>query len=73
MSRVRCPICNQLFESEQAQSLPFCSERCRLIDLSRWLDEKYALPIERTGIANPTNCPATCRTTNPDPPTAVAC
>jgi endogenous inhibitor of DNA gyrase (YacG/DUF329 family) len=23
---------------------PFCSERCRLIDLGRWLDEAYGLP-----------------------------
>jgi endogenous inhibitor of DNA gyrase (YacG/DUF329 family) len=23
---------------------PFCSERCRLVDLGRWLDEAYALP-----------------------------
>lgn len=23
---------------------PFCSERCRLIDLGAWLDEKYSIP-----------------------------
>ncbi len=57
MSRIRCPICNQLFESDQAQSLPFCGERCRQIDLSRWLDEKYALPFERTGDRNPEELP----------------
>jgi len=27
--------------------MPFCSDRCRLIDLGRWLDEKQGLPIER--------------------------
>lgn len=26
--------------------MPFCSERCKLIDLGRWLDEGYALPHE---------------------------
>jgi endogenous inhibitor of DNA gyrase (YacG/DUF329 family) len=26
---------------------PFCSDRCRQIDLGRWFDEKYILPIER--------------------------
>jgi endogenous inhibitor of DNA gyrase (YacG/DUF329 family) len=26
--------------------MPFCSERCRLIDLGRWLDEEQGLPIE---------------------------
>jgi endogenous inhibitor of DNA gyrase (YacG/DUF329 family) len=25
---------------------PFCSPRCRLIDLGRWLGERYALPGE---------------------------
>jgi endogenous inhibitor of DNA gyrase (YacG/DUF329 family) len=25
---------------------PFCSARCRKIDLGRWLDEKYAVPAE---------------------------
>jgi len=24
--------------------MPFCSERCRTIDLGRWLDEGYSLP-----------------------------
>jgi len=26
--------------------MPFCSERCRLIDLGRWLDEENRLPID---------------------------
>jgi uncharacterized protein len=26
--------------------MPFCSQRCRMIDLGRWLDEKQGLPIE---------------------------
>jgi hypothetical protein len=26
--------------------MPFCSERCRSIDLGRWLDERYGLPAE---------------------------
>jgi uncharacterized protein len=25
---------------------PFCSARCRKIDLGRWLGEKYAIPAE---------------------------
>jgi uncharacterized protein len=25
---------------------PFCSERCRLLDLGRWLDEEYRVPAE---------------------------
>ena len=26
--------------------MPFCSERCRLVDLGRWLDERHGMPIE---------------------------
>ncbi len=26
--------------------MPFCSERCRLLDLGRWLEEKHGLPAE---------------------------
>ena len=29
--------------------MPFCSERCRLIDLGRWLDEGYGMAIEPGG------------------------
>jgi endogenous inhibitor of DNA gyrase (YacG/DUF329 family) len=35
-----------MFDSEQTAAMPFCSERCRLIDLGRWLEEKQGLPVE---------------------------
>ncbi len=39
---MKCPICGREFEPENAEtSLPFCSDRCKTIDLGRWLDEKY--------------------------------
>ncbi len=47
MSLIRCPICDKSFEAEQSAALPFCSDRCRRIDLGRWLDERYTLPVER--------------------------
>jgi uncharacterized protein len=37
----RCPICKQ--PTEMAYR-PFCSARCRDIDLSRWLRGGYAIP-----------------------------
>ena len=43
MSLVRCPICEKLFDPDNSPAMPFCSERCRLTDLSRWLDERYTL------------------------------
>jgi uncharacterized protein len=48
---MRCPICkrevNQTPDAspEIASFLPFCSERCKLIDLGRWLSDKYQIPV----------------------------
>ncbi len=47
MSVLRCPVCGREFESEQSPALPFCSHRCRLIDLGRWLREEQGLTVER--------------------------
>ena len=42
---MRCPICEREFDPASPTSArPFCSERCRLIDLGRWLGEDYAVP-----------------------------
>ncbi len=43
----RCPIC----EGERAplaenKSFPFCSARCKMVDLGRWLGEEYFIPDE---------------------------
>ena len=46
MPSCRCPICQKLFESEQSPAMPFCSDRCRWVDLARWLDEDYGLVRE---------------------------
>lgn len=56
MIRVRCPICDSVMEGESTSSwpdFPFCSSRCRLIDLGRWLDEGYRLPAESADAAPP--------------------
>ena len=31
------------------RAFPFCSERCRLLDLGKWLDGEYRVPGERAG------------------------
>lgn len=41
---MRCPICNAEIAVTQSATLPFCSERCRTLDLGRWLDEGYWMP-----------------------------
>jgi endogenous inhibitor of DNA gyrase (YacG/DUF329 family) len=47
MIRGRCPICGKAFEVASIDDLPgfpFCSDRCKLIDLGRWIDGAYAIP-----------------------------
>ncbi|MBN1588652.1 MAG: DNA gyrase inhibitor YacG [Pirellulales bacterium] len=46
MSILLCSICRRPFDPEQSRFMPFCSERCRRIDLNRWLDEAYGLPYD---------------------------
>lgn len=44
----KCPICKKsvTLPAEGEKSLfPFCSERCKLIDLARWLDGAYQIPV----------------------------
>ena len=44
---VKCPTCQKPVEwSEESPFRPFCSERCRLIDLGEWASEKHAIPGE---------------------------
>jgi len=47
MIRGRCPICGKPYAIERIDDqpgFPFCSERCKLIDLGRWIDGNYAIP-----------------------------
>ena len=42
-----CPICKRPVPPEaENRNRPFCSERCRLVDLGRWLSGDYAVPAE---------------------------
>lgn len=43
---MRCPTCERTFDPAESTALPFCSSRCRQIDLGRWLDEKYHVPVD---------------------------
>ena len=44
---VKCPTCHRPVEwSESSAYRPFCSDRCRLIDLGAWLTEQHAIPDE---------------------------
>jgi uncharacterized protein len=42
---VTCPTCNSPVEwGPQSPSRPFCSERCKLIDLGAWAAEAHSIP-----------------------------
>ena len=46
---VPCPLCKQksVFTKEKLPAwFPFCSERCKLIDLGEWAAEKYRVPVK---------------------------
>jgi endogenous inhibitor of DNA gyrase (YacG/DUF329 family) len=45
MKRWKCPICRRPVPPGN-DDFPFCSERCRLVDLGNWASEKYAIPAE---------------------------
>ena len=38
-----CPICKTRVDSETNKEFPFCSDRCRLLDLGAWSSEKYVV------------------------------
>lgn len=46
---LRCAYCGTTFDRALTTAMPFCSERCRSIDLGNWLDESYGLPYEGEG------------------------
>ena len=46
MTILVCPNCRRKFDSDSTEAMPFCSSRCKLIDLGRWLNEEYRLPVD---------------------------
>jgi len=58
---MRCPICKKPVEeprpkaggSVQKSTFPFCSERCKLIDLGRWMDGAYRLGPDEEDLSSP--------------------
>ncbi len=46
MPRFECPLCQTVLSverNEDAPFRPFCSERCKMVDLGRWLDGTYTI------------------------------
>jgi len=43
--KLKCPICKQPVDSETTPEFPFCSDRCRQLDLGNWSAEKYKVAV----------------------------
>ena len=44
--RITCPICKTVLENapDDFEPRPFCSPRCKLVDLGNWLSDSYRIP-----------------------------
>lgn len=49
-NKVKCPVCKKESKWEDNPFRPFCSERCRLIDLGKWASEEYRIPGEKKDV-----------------------
>jgi endogenous inhibitor of DNA gyrase (YacG/DUF329 family) len=47
MRAIQCPTCRTKITWQGNPYRPFCSARCRLIDLGAWVDESYRIAGER--------------------------
>jgi len=47
--KLRCPICKKAVKSG-GPDFPFCSDRCRTIDLGKWASGQYVIPSPDTEI-----------------------
>jgi endogenous inhibitor of DNA gyrase (YacG/DUF329 family) len=51
MNKTTCPICDAAMPGDWTEypDYPFCSKRCRMVDLGRWLGEGYRVtdPTDR--------------------------
>lgn len=45
--QITCPVCKKKTTWEENPWRPFCSERCKLIDLGKWASEEYKIAGER--------------------------
>ncbi|HUT30581.1 MAG TPA: DNA gyrase inhibitor YacG [Sedimentisphaerales bacterium] len=57
----KCPICAKFVqyvatEPEQVRFFPFCSRRCKLIDLGAWLDSRYRI-VSKSNPPHPAKAP----------------
>ncbi|MBP9764127.1 MAG: DNA gyrase inhibitor YacG [Gammaproteobacteria bacterium] len=64
MRALQCPNCQKPVEwTNDFPFRPFCSERCRMLDLGAWADNRYSIPINA-----PVETEVPCTGGSPCPP-----
>jgi uncharacterized protein len=54
---MKCPTCGKPVKWQDNPDRPFCSERCKLVDLGRWVNEEYSVPGEEVPLAEQSEVP----------------
>lgn len=58
--KIKCPICRKETVWDDNPFRPFCSDRCRLVDLGKWASEDYRIADNQKdlpdGDAGENNC-----------------
>ncbi|MFZ8932614.1 MAG: DNA gyrase inhibitor YacG [Bacteriovoracaceae bacterium] len=47
---IKCPHCKKEFNYYESKFRPFCSERCKMVDLGHWFSEEYTIPVSSAEI-----------------------
>jgi uncharacterized protein len=59
----RCPICDRpVAPRKENEAFPFCSSRCKQVELGKWLHEEYRVPVDASsddedGVSTPFDPP----------------
>jgi len=52
MPTIACPKCRKRLRYQKVADLPFfpfCSKRCKMLDLGAWFDEEHRIPTDEDG------------------------
>lgn len=51
--KIKCPKCGGETDFHNNPHRPFCGERCKMVDLGRWMSEAYEVPLDDEGEDGP--------------------
>lgn len=50
----KCPICDAAVKKRHENpNFPFCTSRCKMIDLGKWVNEEYRIPVQGEELEDP--------------------